>query len=179
MNRLDDSWEKEYDKLPKDYDRFLEFNKTAPENRRPDPSWQYGNPRQYDHYGMWDALGKPNDWETGLKNNPDYKKNEDGLYHGYSTNPNTGVWLKSHIPGEKEPGSTAWMENLDFNTSTDKNWSQKNKQLYYDPEIQRMRYRDRIQKKELGSEIQDITPVLKNKVIKETKQEPDYEDTWF
>ena len=139
-------------KLPNDYNKFLAFSQTAPENRRPDPKWEYGNPRQYDHYGMWDALGKPQDWETGLKNNPDYKPNPDGLYHGYSTNPNTGIWLKPHIPGEHQPGSTAWMENLDFNTSTDKNWSQKTQQLYFDPTIQRMRYRNR---KALGGSIED------------------------
>ena len=100
---------------PEDYNQFLEYNKTAPENRRPDSDWQYGNPRQYDHYGMWDALGKPKNFDEALKNNPDWQPDKyDGMYHGFSTNPNTGVWLKPHVAGEKEQGSTAWMEAKDF-----------------------------------------------------------------
>ena len=138
-------------KLPKDYDKFLEYSKTAPENRRPQSDWEYGNPRQYDHYGMWDALGKPKDFEEALKNNPDWTPNEqDGMYHGFSTNPNTGVWLKSHIPGEKEPGNTAWMENLGFQLSGDKEWNPNKLSLVFDPEIQRMKY---IPKKQNGGEM--------------------------
>jgi hypothetical protein len=127
--------------LPDDYQDFLNYSETAPENRRPDANWQYGNPRQYDHYGMWDALGKPKTFEEALQKNPDWQPDPyDGTYHGFSTNPNTGVWLKSHIPGEYEPGSTAWMENLAFTLSNDPNWGPKNQNLVYDPELQRMRY---------------------------------------
>lgn len=133
--------------LPEDYNQFLEYNKTAPENRQPDNNWQYGNPRQYDHYGMWDALGKPTNFKDALKNNPDWQPDEyDNMYHGFSTNPNTGVWLKPHIAGESEPGSTAWMEAKAFYLSGDKNWNSNNFSLQYDPEIQRMRYVPKKQK---------------------------------
>jgi len=132
--------------LPDDYNNFLAYSETAPENRRPDAGWQYGNPRQYDHYGMWDALGKPKDFNQALEMNPYWQPDPyDGMYHGFSTNPNTGVWLKSHIPGEYEPGNTAWMENLAFALSNDPNWGPKNQNLVYDPDLQRMRYINREQ----------------------------------
>lgn len=134
--------------LPDDYIQFENYSKTAPENRRPHAEWKYGDPKEYDHYGMWDALGKPKDFETALKQNPDWKPNLlDNLYHGFSTNPNTGVWLKPHIPNEKNPGSTSWMENRDFQLSTDKKWNPNRLSLVFDPELQRMRY---IEKKEKG-----------------------------
>jgi hypothetical protein len=130
--------------LPDDYQDFLDYSKTAPENRRPDSEWQYGNPRQYDHYGMWDALGKPKTFEQALANYPQWQPDPgDGYYHGFSTNPNTGVWLKSHIPGESHPGDTGWMEYKDFMLSNDSNWGPKNQNLVYDPDLQRMRYVER------------------------------------
>lgn len=133
---------------PKDYQQFLDYNKTAPENRQPQNGWKYGDPKEYDHYGMWEALGKPKDFEEAKKNNPNWKPNEyDGLYHGYSVNPHTGVWLKSHIPGRQEPGSTSWMENSTFQLSNDKEWNSNTKTLVFDPELQRMKYID-------------ITPIL-------------------
>jgi hypothetical protein len=136
--------------LPNDYEAFLKYSETAPENRRPDAEWQYGNPRQYDHYGMWDALGKPKNFDEALANYPQWQPDPgDGYYHGFSTNPNTGVWLKSHIPGEYEPGNTGWMEYKDFMLSNDPNWGGKNQNLIFDPEIQRMRYVER--KKQGGS----------------------------
>jgi hypothetical protein len=102
-------------KLPEDYNQFLEYSKTAPENRRPEPGWNFGDPDSYDHYGMWDALGKPKNFDEALEKNPDWQPDEsDGMYHGFSTNPSTGIWLKSHTPGKKEPGSTGWKENLAF-----------------------------------------------------------------
>jgi len=132
--------------LPDDYQDFLDYSETAPENRRPDSEWQYGNPRQYDHYGMWDALGKPKTFEEALANYPQWQPDPgDGYYHGFSTNPNTGVWLKSHIPGESHPGDTGWMEYKDFMLSNDRNWGAKNQNLVFDPEIQRMRYVERKQ----------------------------------
>ena len=130
--------------LPDDYQDFLKYSETAPENRRPDADWQYGNAKQYDHYGMWEALGKPKTFEEALSKNPQWQPDEyDGMYHGFSTNPETGVWLKSHIPGESEPGNTAWMENLAFALSNDPNWGPKNQSLVFDPELQRMRYIDK------------------------------------
>ena len=132
--------------LPDDYQDFLNYSETAPENRRPDSEWQYGNPRQYDHYGMWDALGKPKTFEEALAKNPHWQPDPyDGMYHGFSTNPDTGVWLKSHIPGESHPGDTGWMEYKDFMLSNDRNWGGKNQNLVFDPELQRMRYIERKQ----------------------------------
>ena len=121
--------------FPSDYQDFLNYSETAPENRRPDADWQYGNPRQYDHYGMWDALGKPKTFEEALAKNPHWQPDPyDGMYHGFSTNPTTGVWLKSHIPGESHPGDTGWMEYKDFMLSNDPEWGGKNQNLVYDPE---------------------------------------------
>lgn len=133
--------------LPKDYQQFLDYSKTAPENRQPEEGWEYGDPNKYDHYGMWDALGKPKDFKEALKNNPGWTPDKnDGMYHGFSTNPNTGIWLKSHSPGKKESGNTAWMENLGFQLSGDKNWNPNKFNLVYDPEIKRMRYLEKKQK---------------------------------
>ena len=122
---------------PEDYQQFLDYNATAPENRQPQADWEYGNPRQYDHYGMWDALGKPKDFDTAKEMNPDWQPDPyDGMYHGYSANPNTGVWLKPHIPGEKEEGSTAWMG---FMATQLDPYLAKNYNTVYDPELQRMK----------------------------------------
>jgi hypothetical protein len=130
--------------FPNDYQDFLNYSETAPENRRPDSEWQYGNPRQYDHYGMWDALGKPKNFDEALQKNPHWQPDPyDGMYHGFSTNPDTGVWLKSHIPGESHPGDTGWMEYKDFMLSNDPEWGGKNQNLVFDPELQRMRYIER------------------------------------
>jgi hypothetical protein len=105
-----DSLPKIYGNEPDDYQKFLEYNKTAPENRRGYEEYVYGDPNSYDHYGMWDALGKPQNFEEALQMNPDWTPDEyDGMYHGFSVNPNTGVFLKSGKPGLK-PGDTTWME---------------------------------------------------------------------
>ena len=142
-------------KLPKDYQKFLDYSKTAPENRRPDSAWKYGNPRQYDHYGMWEALGKPKDFNEARKNNPDWVPDEDGFYHGFSVNPNTGVWLKSHIPGEKEPGNTAWMEYAGFQLSGDKEWNPNKLSVVFNPDLQRLQY---IEKYQNGGKLPLHTP---------------------
>ncbi len=153
--------------LPDDYQDFLNYSETAPENRRPDSEWQYGNPRQYDHYGMWDALGKPKTFEEALAKNPHWQPDPyDGMYHGFSTNPDTGVWLKSHIPGESHPGDTGWMEYKDFMLSNDRNWGGKNQNLVFDPELQRMRY---IERKQDGGGIMNM---LQQVGYKPQPQEP-------
>jgi hypothetical protein len=96
---------------PEDYDQFLNYSRTAPENRRPTEGYTYGNPNDYDHYGMWDALGKPTDFNQALEMNPDWTPDEyDGMYHGFSVNPNTGVFLKAGKPGGMKEGDTTWME---------------------------------------------------------------------
>jgi hypothetical protein len=121
---------------PEDYDQFLNYSQTAPENRRPAEGYTYGNPNDYDHYGMWDALGKPTDFNQALEMNPDWTPDPyDGSYHGFSVNPNTGVFLKSGKPGFK-PGDTTWMEvaghymspRADMDTPV------------YDPEMGRFKY---------------------------------------
>jgi hypothetical protein len=140
--------------LPDDYQDFLGYSETAPENRRPDSEWQYGNPRQYDHYGMWDALGKPKNFDEALTNYPQWQPDEyDGMYHGFSTNPNTGVWLKPHIPGENKPGDTGWMEYKDFMLSNDSKWGGKNQNLVYDPDLQRMRY---VEREKTGGDVKQV-----------------------
>jgi hypothetical protein len=96
---------------PGDYQQFLDYSNTAPENRRPYEDYFYGNSNDYDHYGMWDALGKPKDFEEALKMNPWWEPDPyDKMYHGFSVNPNTGVFLKAGKPGESKPGDTTWME---------------------------------------------------------------------
>jgi hypothetical protein len=101
---------KVYGNEPEDYNKFLAYNQTAPENRRGYEDYKYGDPNSYDHYGMWDALGKPKDFDEALKIYPNWQPDEyDGMYHGFSVNPNTGVFLKSGKPGFK-PGDTTWME---------------------------------------------------------------------
>lgn len=131
--------------FPFDYQQFLEYNKTAPSNRQISPNYKYGNPRDYDHYGMWEALGKPKDFTEAKQKNPDWLPNdEDGLYHGFSVNPNTGIYLKSHVAGEYEPNSTTWMEYMAGQLSN-KDWGTKYNQTYYDPEIQRLRTRPKME----------------------------------
>jgi len=121
---------------PEDYDQFLNYSQTAPENRRPTEGYTYGDPNDYDHYGIWDALGKPKDFNQALEMNPDWTPDPyDGSYHGFSVNPNTGVFLKSGKPGFK-PGDTTWMEvaghymspRADMDTPV------------YDPEMGRFKY---------------------------------------
>lgn len=119
---------------PEDYNQFLEYSKTAPENRRPYSF--YGDPNEYDHYGMWEALGKPKNFEEALQINPDWEPDPyDGYYHGFSVNPNTGVFLKSGKPEFKE-GDTTWMEIAGHYQGRD---AQKYTPVF-DPEIQRFKY---------------------------------------
>lgn len=99
-----------YGHEPEDYNTFLAYSETAPENRRPYGDYVYGQSNDYDHYGMWEALGKPKNFEEALQMNPDWEPDPyDGYYHGFSVNPYTGVFLKSGKPGFK-PGDTTFME---------------------------------------------------------------------
>jgi hypothetical protein len=121
--------------LPDDYQEFLDYSATAPENRQPGPGYFYGSPDEYDHYGMWEALGKPNSFEEALEMNPDWQQDEEGYYHGYSVNPYTGVFLKAGAPGLEE-GDTKWMEIKDHYLSSRANESTP----VYDTDLQRFRY---------------------------------------
>jgi hypothetical protein len=121
---------------PEDYQQFLDYSNTAPENRRPGENYTYGNSNDYDHYGMWDALGKPQNFNQALETNPWWQPDEyDQMYHGFSVNPNTGVFLKSGKPGMK-PGDTTWMEVKDHYLSDRSNSSN----LTFNPDINRFQY---------------------------------------
>lgn len=122
-------------KLPEDYQSFLDYSATAPENRQPSENYYYMSPDEYDHYGMWEALGKPQNFEQALEMNPDWQQDEEGYYHGYSVNPYTGVFLKAGAPGLEE-GDTKWMEIKDHYLSPRANTSTP----VYDPELQRFKY---------------------------------------
>lgn len=121
---------------PEDYEQFLNYSQTAPENRRPTENYVYGSSDEYDHYGMWDALGKPKDFQQALEMNPDWQPDPyDKMYHGFSLNPNTGVFLKSGKPGLKE-GDTTWMEIAGHYQGRD---AQKYTPVF-DPELNRFKY---------------------------------------
>lgn len=80
--------------LPDDFNDFLNFHKTLPENLQ-DPTFEYGNPNQYDLYGFWESLGKAKDFNQAVKDNPYWQPDpEDGMYHGFSVNATNGVFLK-------------------------------------------------------------------------------------
>jgi hypothetical protein len=87
------------DKLekPADYADFEKFHATLPNNLR-DPNFKtadYNNPDVYNLYGLWDSLGKSKNFEQALKDNPYWQRDEeDGMYHGFSVNENTGEFLK-------------------------------------------------------------------------------------
>lgn len=67
---------------PEDEERFQQFYQTLPENlQQDDPS--------YDIRGYWDSEGRPEGFDY---NQP---TEDDGYYHAYSINSNTGEYLKS------------------------------------------------------------------------------------
>lgn len=122
---------------PEDYQQFLDYSTTAPENRRPYENYFYGNPNEYDHYGMWDALGKPKNFNQALEMNPWWEPDPyDKMYHGFSVNPNTGVFLKAGKPGESKPGDTTWMEIAGHYLSPRAQMDTP----VFDPELQRFKY---------------------------------------
>jgi hypothetical protein len=122
---------------PEDYQAFLDYSRTAPENRRPNENYFYGDPDNYDHYGMWEALGKPRNFQEALDMNPDWEPDPyDKMYHGFSVNPETGVFLKSGKPGDTKEGDTTWMEIAGHYLSPRANESTP----VFDPELQRFKY---------------------------------------
>jgi hypothetical protein len=104
------SYQKGGEKLPNDFNKFQEFNKTLPDNLR-DDDFKYGDYSHYDLYGMWDASGKPNSFND-VKDTEQFGLQEDGTYHGFSVG-NDGVWLKP----KSHP--SAWMEYMQGQLSTD------------------------------------------------------------
>jgi hypothetical protein len=87
---------------PRDYSKFQEFNKTLPPNLRND-NFKYNDPNTYDLYGMWEGSGKPNSFKD-VKDSDFFPLQEDGTYHGFSVNPETGEFLKPRNH------ATTWME---------------------------------------------------------------------
>jgi hypothetical protein len=66
---------------PGDEQRFQEFFKTLPSNLRVDSP-------DYNLRGYWESLGKPDKFDYSMP------KDEDGFYHAFSRNPETGEILK-------------------------------------------------------------------------------------
>lgn len=80
---------------PDDYESFNKFRTTLPKNLK-ETKYEYGSPdNEYDLYGYWESFNKPKTFGTMLFQNPDYKRQDDGMYHGISRNPKTGQLLKS------------------------------------------------------------------------------------
>ena len=96
--------------LPKDYSQFTNFHQTLPSNLQ-DPEYQYGNPDQYDLYGMWNTLGKPGSFKD-VQDSDYFPLQDDGTYHGFSVG-SDGTVLKpmSH--------STTWKEVMNSQLNTD------------------------------------------------------------
>ena len=67
---------------PEEEIEFQKFYATLPENLQTDDA-------TYDIRGYWDSEGRPESF------NYDQPKQDDGYYHAYSINPNTGEYLKS------------------------------------------------------------------------------------
>ena len=96
--------------LPEDYSQFQTFAQTLPSNLQ-DPSFEYGNPDQYDLYGMWETVGKPGSF-ADVQDSEYFPLDEDGTYHGFTVG-SDGTLLKpmSH--------STTWKEVMNSQLSTD------------------------------------------------------------
>jgi len=96
--------------LPEDYSQFQSFAETLPPNLQ-DPSFEYGNPDQYDLYGMWETVGKPGSF-ADVQDSEYFPLDEDGTYHGFTVG-SDGTLLKpmSH--------STTWKEVMNSQLSTD------------------------------------------------------------
>jgi hypothetical protein len=96
--------------LPEDYSQFQTFAETLPSNLQ-DPTFEYGNPDQYDLYGMWETVGKPGSF-ADVQDSEYFPLDEDGTYHGFTVG-SDGTLLKpmSH--------STTWKEVMNSQLSTD------------------------------------------------------------
>jgi hypothetical protein len=96
--------------LPEDYSQFTNFAQTLPSNLQ-DPEYQYGNPDQYNLYGMWETVGKPQSFKD-VQDSDYFPLQDDGEYHGFTVG-SDGEFLKpmSH--------STTWKEvmNSELNTN--------------------------------------------------------------
>ena len=95
---------------PEDYSQFQTFAETLPSNLQ-DPSFEYGNPDQYDLYGMWETVGKPGSF-ADVQDSEYFPLDEDGTYHGFTVGAD-GTFLKpmSH--------NTTWKEVMNSQLSLD------------------------------------------------------------
>lgn len=87
---------------------FKNFVKSLPENLK------NTNPKDYDLYGLWESVGKPESFND-VKDTEYFPLQEDGTYHGFSANSNTGDWLKS------KKHKSAWQEYLAYSLNPELN----------------------------------------------------------
>lgn len=100
---------KAYGHEPEDYSQFQNFAQSLPSNLQ-DPGYQYGNPDQYDLYGMWRTVGKPASF-TDVQDTDYFPLQPDGTYNGFSV-ADDGTLLKpmSH--------HTTWKEVMNSQLNT-------------------------------------------------------------
>ena len=130
--------------LPEDYSQFINFAQTLPSNLQ-DPEYQYGNPDQYNLYGMWETVGKPQSFKD-VQDSDYFPLQDDGEYHGFTVG-SDGEFLKpmSH--------STTWKEVMNSELNTNPYFKEnrliKNEQgrLQYVPNKQKGGFHDDINKR--------------------------------
>ena len=119
--------------LPKDYSQFQSFSETLPSNLQ-DPDFKYGNPDQYNLYGMWETAGKPQSFQD-VQDSDYFPLQDDGSYHGFTVG-SDGEFLKPMSHG------TTWKEVMNSQLNIDPYFQQnriiKNEQgrLQYVPKKQ-------------------------------------------
>jgi hypothetical protein len=96
--------------LPEDYSQFESFAKTLPTNLQ-DPNFEYGNPDQYDLYGMWETVGKPQTFQE-VQDSDYFPLQDDGEYHGFTVG-SDGIFLKPMSHG------TTWKEVMNSQLNMD------------------------------------------------------------
>lgn len=120
--------------LPEDYNQFQKFTQTLPSNLQ-DPEYQYGNPDQYDLYGMWETVGKPNSFAE-VQDSEYFPLQDDDTYYGFTVG-SDGTFLKPMSHG------TTWKEVMNAHLNTNPYFQQnriiKNEQgrLQYVPNKQK------------------------------------------
>lgn len=95
---------------PEDYSQFQSFAETLPSNLQ-DPNFEYGNPDQYNLYGMWETVGKPQSFQE-VQDSDYFPLQEDNTYHGFTVG-SDGEFLKPMSHG------TTWKEVMNAHLNTD------------------------------------------------------------
>ena len=103
-------WLQEGGELPEDYSEFESFSQTLPSNLQ-DPDFEYGNPDQYNLYGMWETAGKPGSF-SDVQDGEYFPLQDDGTYHGFTVG-SDGEFLKPMSHG------TTWKEVMNAHLNTD------------------------------------------------------------